>query len=172
MSSIKDDFKREIPKLYPRLHRAMIAYLAGSGLDPEDITQEAFLKAYRNIDGFKGKSGFYTWVYSIAKNLCIDQFRKQKKDFNMSSIPIEEFEIESEEFASADHREEILLLRKSISELPEILRSVVVMKIIDGLTYPEISDILDVNEETVKNRMYRARKELAGILKSMGVHQL
>jgi len=172
MSSPKNDFKKEIPKLYPRLHRAMSAYLAGSDLEAEDITQEAFLKAYRSIDHFKGNSGFYTWVYSIARNLSIDYFRKQKNEMNRSSIPVDEFEIESDEFSSADRREEVLLLRKAISELPELLRTVVVMKTIDGLTYPEISEILDVNEQTIKNRMFRARKELAGILKNLGVDQV
>lgn len=170
--SSNDEFKKEIPKLYPRLHRAMSAYLAGSDLEPDDITQEAFLKAYKNIGNFKGQSGLYTWVYSIARNLCIDHFRKQNHEANRSSIPVEEFEIESDEFRSADRREEVLLLRKAIARLPELLRTVVVMKTIDGLTYPEISEILDINEQTIKNRMFRARKELAGILKNMGVDQL
>ncbi|WP_069133019.1 RNA polymerase sigma factor [Rhodohalobacter halophilus] len=169
---ITDDFKKELPRLYPRLHRAMSAYLAGSDLDPEDITQEAFLKAYRSVGKFKGESGFYTWIYSIARNLCIDHFRKQKNEPDKSSIPVDEFEIESDEFKSADKREEILLLRKAIAQLPELLRTVVIMKTVDGLTYPEISEILDVNEQTIKNRMFRARKELAGILKKMGVDQI
>ncbi|NBC66163.1 MAG: RNA polymerase subunit sigma, partial [Bacteroidetes bacterium] len=63
------------------------------------------------------------------------------------------------------------LLKKAISELPELLRSIVVMKSIDGLTYPEISDVTGVNEQTLKNRMFRARKQLAEILKKMGVNQ-
>lgn len=171
MSSIKDEFKNEIPKLYPKLHRAMSAYLVGTNLDPEDMTQEAFLKAYKSIGNFEGNSEFYTWVYAIARNLCIDHFRKQKHEGDRSSIPVEEFEIESDEFVSADHREEIWLLRKAIAQLPELLRTVVVLKTIDGLTYPEISEILNVNEQTIKNRMFRARSELASILKTMGVDQ-
>jgi RNA polymerase sigma-70 factor, ECF subfamily len=78
MSSNKDDFKKEIPKLYPRLHRTMTAYLAGSNVEPDDILQEAFLKAYKSVDNFEGRSGYYTWIYSIARNLCIDEFRKRK----------------------------------------------------------------------------------------------
>lgn len=171
MSSNKDDFKKEIPKLYPRLHRAMTAYLAGSNIDPDDISQEAFLKAYKSVHNFKGRSGYYTWIYSIARNLCIDEFRKRKFEKQRSSVPVEEFEIESDDFVSKDRKEEVLLLRKAISELPEILKSVVVMKTIDGMSYPEISEVLEVNEQTLKNRMFRARKELAGILKRMGVHE-
>jgi RNA polymerase sigma-70 factor, ECF subfamily len=88
-----------------------------------------------------------------------------------SSVPVEEFEIESDDFESKDKKEEVLLLRKAISELSEILKSVVVMKTIDGMSYPEISEVLEVNEQTLKNRMFRARKELAGILKRMGVYE-
>ncbi len=172
MRSRKDEFRKQIPKLYPRLHRAMSAYLAGSDVDPEDILQETFLKAFKNIDSFKGNSGYYTWVYSIARNLSIDEFRKRKNEFNRSSIPVEEFEIESDEFTVDDNREEILMLRKAISELPELLRSVVIMKIMDGMNYSEISEVLDVNQQTLKNRMYRARKELASILTKMGVAKL
>lgn len=171
MSSNKDDFKKEIPKLYPRLHRAMTAYLSGSNVDPDDILQEAFLKAYKSVDNFEGRSGYYTWIYSIARNLCIDEFRKHKFEKKRSSVSVEEFEIESDDFVSKDRKEEVLLLRKAISELPEILKSVVVMKTIDGMSYPEISEVLEVNEQTLKNRMFRARKELAGILKRMGVYE-
>ena len=60
---------------------------------------------------------------------------------------------------------------EAISQLPEILRSIVVMKSIDGLTYPEIADVTGVNEQTLKNRMFRARKQLAVTLKQMGVDQ-
>jgi RNA polymerase sigma-70 factor, ECF subfamily len=168
----KEEFKRKIPELYPRLHRAMTAYLAGSNVEPDDILQETFLKAIKSVDDFEGKSGYYTWLYSIARNLSIDEFRKQKYEKNRSSQPIEEFEIESDQFDSESEREEILMLRKAISELPELLRSVVVMKAIDGLSYPEISEVTGVNIQTLKNRMFRARKELAGYLQKMGVHEL
>jgi RNA polymerase sigma-70 factor (ECF subfamily) len=68
-------------------------------------------------------------------------------------------------------REEIFLLRQAIARLPEMLRSIVVMKSIDGLSYPEISEITGVNEQTLKNRMFRARKQLAESLKRLGVDQ-
>ncbi len=172
MSSRKDEFKKQIPELYPRLHRSMTAYLAGSGVEPDDVLQDTFLKAYRNIDQFEGKSGFYTWLYSIARNLSIDEFRKRKHESKRSSVPVEEFEIESDDFQSEDLKENILILRKAIAELPELLRTIVIMKTIDGMSYPEISEVLDVNEQTLKNRMFRARKELAGILEKMGVKEL
>lgn len=168
----RDDwFEKQIEELYPRLHRSMTAYLAGSEIEAEDILQETFLKAYRNLNHFEGKSNLYTWLYSIARNLCIDQFRKRKYESNRSSIPVEEFELESDDLKSEEKKEEVLLLREAIAKLPEILRSIVVMKSIDGLSYPEISGITGINEQTLKNRMFRARKQLAVSLKQMGVDQ-
>lgn len=169
--SRNDWFEKQIEEFYPRLHRSMTAYLSGSAIEAEDILQETFLKAYKNLDQFEGKSNMYTWLYSIARNKCIDEFRKQKYESNRSSIPVEEFELESDEYKSEDKREEVTLLKKAIMQLPEILRSIVVMKSIDGLSYPEISEVTGVNEQTLKNRMFRARKELAIILKQMGVEQ-
>jgi RNA polymerase sigma-70 factor, ECF subfamily len=164
----REQFRQKLNELYPRLLRAMTAYLAGSTLDPEDIVQETFLKAYSNIDSFEGKSGFYTWIYSIARNLCIDEFRKRKYDHLQHSVPSDELEIASDTFSDMEKKEEILMLRKAIAMLPELFRSVVVMKTIDGMSYPEISEITGINEETLKNRMFRARKELAKTMKMLG----
>ncbi len=164
----KEQFRQQLHELYPRLMRAMTAYLAGSTVDPEDIVQEAFLKAYQNFDSFEGKSGMYTWIYSIARNLSIDEFRKRKYERLLHSVPSDELELASDTFAPDEQREEILILRKAIAMLPEIFRSVVLMKIIDGMSYPEISEVTGVNEQTLKNRMFRARKELAKTLKLLG----
>lgn len=167
----KEEFRRNIGELYPRLHRAMSAYLAGSTVEAEDILQETFLKAYRNINTFQKQSSLYTWLYSIARNLAIDEFRKRKYEKFRSTTPVDEFELASDNETPENNREEIVLLRKAIAELPELLRSIVVMKTIDGMSYPEISEITGVNEQTLKNRMFRARKELAQSLKQMGVNE-
>jgi RNA polymerase sigma-70 factor, ECF subfamily len=167
----KDEFKRSIPGLYPRLHRAMSAYLAGSNVEADDILQETFLKAYHNLGSFEGKSGYYTWLYSIARNLCIDEFRKLKHEKNRINKPVDEFELTSETFSSENERGEILMLRKAIAQLPELLRSVVVMYTIDGMTYSEIAEVTGINEQTLKNRMFRARKELAVLLNKMRVNE-
>lgn len=167
----ENEFAESIEELYPRLLRAMTAYLAGSSLEASDIIQETFLKAYRNLDSFEGKSGFYTWLYSIARNLCIDEFRKNRHENLRSPRPVEDFKLASDDYGPENRREEILLLRKAVALLPELLRTVVIMKTIDGMSYPEISEVTGINEQTLKNRMFRARKELAKNLKQMGVHE-
>ncbi|WP_234567371.1 RNA polymerase sigma factor [Rhodohalobacter sp. 614A] len=169
--SRNDWFEKQIEELYPRLHRSMSAYLAGSDIEAEDILQDTFLKAYKNLDQFEAKSNMYTWLYSIARNKCIDEFRKRKYESNRSSVPVEEFEIESDDYSTENKKEDVQLLKEAISQLPEMLKSIVIMKSIDGLSYPEISDVTGVNEQTLKNRMFRARKQLAITLKQMGVDQ-
>lgn len=165
----KEEFKRSIGELYPRLHRAMKAYVAGSSVDPEDLLQETFLKAYKNLNQFRGHANLYTWLYSIARNIAIDEFRKRKYEKLQSNTPVEEFEIASDIESPDQNNENVMLLRKAIAELPELLRSVVVMKTIDGLSYPEISNITGVNVETLKNRMFRARQLLSVRLKQLGI---
>jgi RNA polymerase sigma-70 factor, ECF subfamily len=166
-----DEFKRAINDLYPRLHRAMTAYLAGSSVEADDILQETFLKAYRSLESFEGKSGHYTWLYAIARNLSLDEFRKRKIEKKISTVTVDDLELESDTFESESDKEDILLLRKAIAELPELLRSIVVMKTIDGMNYAEIEEITGVNEQTLKNRMFRARKELAALINQMRVEE-
>ncbi|MEX2632944.1 MAG: RNA polymerase sigma factor [Balneolales bacterium] len=166
-----EEFQKEIGILYPRLHRVLAAYLAGSNIDPQDILQETFLKACKNLERFNGESGLYTWLYSIGRNLCIDEFRKQKKEKNLSNIPVENYELESDQFTTEAEKEEIILLRKAIAELPEQFREVVIMKSIDGMSFPEMAEITGINEQTLKNRMFRSRKMLAESLRRMGVHK-
>ncbi|MDX1590814.1 MAG: RNA polymerase sigma factor [Balneolaceae bacterium] len=167
----KEQFRRSVGEIYPRLHRAMTAYLAGSSVDPEDVVQEAFLKAYKNLDSFHEDSGLYTWIYAIARNLAIDELRKRKHEKMRVSIPSDELNLKSDPASTESDREEIQILRKAIAMLPELMRSIVVMRLIDGLTYPEIAEVTGLNEQTVKNRMFRARKELAGQMKRMGVNE-
>lgn len=158
----RNTFEKEIPELYPRLHRSMTAFAGGSNIDVDDILQETFLKAYKKIDQFDGQSSLFTWLYSIARNLIMDEFRHQQRMPQRSHTPADEFEITDDSPNSAkSNREEIHELRNAISELPDILRDIVVMKTLEGLSYDEICQITGVNTETLKNRMFRAKKYLA-----------
>jgi len=169
------EFKRSIEELYPRLHRAMRAYLAGSTIDAEDLLQDTFLKAYENLDSFREDASMYTWLYSIARNLAIDEFRKRKYEKLVSNTPVDELEIsnnDNEVEAIENRAQQIVIMRNAMAQLPELLRTIVVMKTIDGLSYPEISEVTGLNIETIKNRMFRARKQLADTMKQMGAERL
>lgn len=158
----RKQFERKIPDLYPRLHRSIVAFAADSNIDVDDILQETFLKAYKKIDQFDGQSSLYTWLYTIARNITIDEFRSRKRKPNRSHTPADEFDIADNESEHNEYgQQEINELRYAISELPEIFRDVVVMKTLEGLSYDEISEVTGINTETLKNRMFRAKKQLA-----------
>jgi RNA polymerase sigma-70 factor (ECF subfamily) len=163
-------FEKQIPELYPRLHRSMTVFAADSNIDIDDILQDTFLKAYKKIDQFDGQSSLYTWLYSIARNITIDEFRSRKRKPDRSHTPADEFDIADDNSEPNETgRQEIYDLRNAVSELPEILREIVVLKTLEGLSYDEISEITGINTETLKNRMFRAKKQLAESLKKNGV---
>lgn len=164
----KEVFKEQIKVLYPRLRRSMTLYLAGSSISVEDLLQETFLKAWNHLDSFQDESGIYTWIYSIARNLALDEFRKQKNSPAVSRVAVEEHHVAGSLEPDEQDQSDIELLRRAISELPELLKTIVIMKTTDGMSYPEIAEITGINEQTVKNRMFRARKELSERLKQMG----
>ena len=143
--------------------------------DAEDITQEVFIKAYKNIYKCEGKQSIKTWIYTIAYNTCIDEVRKRKGKNNISL----DMDLEGEEdnfsleIASNEPTPENVLIQKeglleieqAINSLNEINKSLVFLRDIKGFSYNEISEIMGLNIGTVKSRLNRARNTLKNILK-------
>lgn len=150
----------------------------GNQHDAADMTQEAFIKVFRNIRKFNFGSSFGTWLYRIVKNTCIDELRK-KKHRNYVSMDTG-FEGEDGEYVvqisdeSADiqeilEREETgRLLQEALMSLGEKHRSVLILADIKGYDYLEIARMLELPVGTVKSRISRAREKLAVILKNEG----
>ena len=151
--------------------------MTGSEEDALDISQEAFIKAFSQLDSFRGESRFSVWMYRLTYNLCIDFIRKKPKT-ETTSLYFEENSGESTLLEIPDVRNLPIdnLLRKemrntideSIKELPLKHREVLVMREIAGMTYEEIAKTLRINEGTVKSRLARARLKLIDILKEKG----
>ncbi|MGP1931202.1 MAG: RNA polymerase sigma factor RpoE [Arsenophonus sp. ET-YP4-MAG3] len=135
--------------------------------DVLDVTQEAFIKAYRAISSFRGESAFYTWLYRIsvntAKNYLIFKGRRPSlNDFNI--INAENFKI-SNALKEISNPENLMLseeLKKvvfrTIESLPEYLRLAIILRELDGLSYEEIALIMDCPVGTVRSRIFRARE--------------
>lgn len=133
--------------------------------DAQDCLQEAMLRVYRAIGSFKGESSFSTWVYRITMNTCLDELRRRK---NKQSASLDD--LLDEGWAPADDRsspekhamraETARTLRQTIQELPEDMRAAVVLRDIQGYTYEEIAQILDINVGTIKSRISRGREKL------------
>jgi len=141
-------------------------------LDAEDLTQETFLRAYLSIRSFQSRASLNTWLFRIATNLCIDYSRKNKKIQTMTtSLSMESEEDENETERDIPdvafdpqrmllNKELGLVLNRALSELPEKLRTVVLLYDIEGLPYDEISSIVGCPLGTVKSRLFNARSAL------------
>lgn len=163
-----------LERLYPRVFRAVAGITAGTGLDVDDLTQDAFLKAYRNIDSFRGDSSLYTWVYRIARNVCLDAMRRRKFRgqfiFDWFKSPDSENDMPDPAGTDvAENRDTRYWIDKALAALPEEFRSVLVFREIQDLSYEEISTIMDIPEGTVKSRLFKARKMMREQLERYGV---
>jgi RNA polymerase sigma-70 factor (ECF subfamily) len=159
----------EIVEIYKNSVYQLCYRMLGGQHEAEDMAQEAFIRAYVNINSFNQELKFSTWLFRIATNLCIDRIRKKKPDYyldaevsgteglNMysqipSNTPLPEQELESLELHET--------VQKEILKLPEKYRSAIVLKYIEELSLNEISEILELPLGTVKTRIHRGREAL------------
>lgn len=147
--------QRHQDRLYNMLYR-----MSHNHADAADWTQAAFLKAFQALDRFDGRAGFYTWLYRIATNLAITEFRTRRRRATTST----EFAPGTEPVAPSDGPNERVELRemhertaRALADLPEDYRAAVVLKDIEGLDYAAIADILEVPIGTVRSRIHRGR---------------
>lgn len=144
---------------------AVALRMCGNAEDAQDCLQEAMLRVWRAISGFKGQSSFATWVYRITMNTCLDELRKRKNRPNTSLdglvdagwSPADEDDTPEKH---AVRREARKSLEGFIQELPEDMRAAVVLRDIQGYAYDEIADILGTNVGTIKSRISRGREKL------------
>lgn len=134
--------------------------------DAKDIAQEVFLKAYKNLNYFDGRSVFSTWIYRITVNTCIDELRKRKEKYTVSiddegqqtKLPqASPEEMPEERLVQKEAGREILV---AMEQLSEEHRTILTLRDLRGFSYEEISDIIEVSMGTVKSRLARARKQL------------
>lgn len=132
----------------------------------EDYTQEIFLRLIKNRDSFNPAMRFSTWLYTIARNYCLNQIRARTP-----IIEVEIDELERQGYGnSKDRADKVLIdkelgekIRKAVAGLPENLRSVFVLRE-DGLSYQEIAEVLNLSEPNVRTQLHRAKKQLREIL--------
>jgi len=144
-----------------------VAYkFVGKHDQAEDLTQEIFLKIFRSLDTFDRRANFQTWLISISRNLCIDHYRSVRKERETIDRDVDANELapashDPGPVAALEQRDRVALLRQALAELPETLRTAVLMRDIQELSYQEIADRLHLPEGTVKSRINRGRTELA-----------
>ena len=151
--------------------------MLGNPEDARDVTQDAFLKAYSSIGGFRGDASFSTWLYRIAKNVCLDVLRRRSRRtvFSLDDpMETEEGELDRQLAGELPDPEDALLdsevrdaVKDAILRLPPHHRSIIVLRDIEDLSYEEIAEILEIGLGTVKSRLYRARSALSANLASL-----
>ena len=172
--------KRAFELLVEKYQRKLARLLSRLIRDPnevEDVTQEAFIKAYRALPSFRGDSAFYTWLYRIgintAKNYLVAMGRRAPTS---TEVEAEEAEgLEGGELLRDINTPESLLLTKEIGDtvnaaieaLPEELRSAIQLRELEGMSYDEIAKLMDCPIGTVRSRIFRAREAIAGRLKPL-----
>ncbi|MBU0542763.1 MAG: RNA polymerase sigma factor RpoE [Gammaproteobacteria bacterium] len=191
MSSDKDDdllivqrvqagdklaFNLLVNKYHRRVAR-LLTRMVRNQEDIEDVVQETFIKAYRAIGNFRGDSAFYTWIYRIAintaKNLLVTQGRRPSTLKESNDGDSETFE-DNAALSNIDTPESLYQTKQigeavnvAMAALPEELRSAIVMREIDGLSYEEIAAAMDCPIGTVRSRIFRARESIAAKIKPL-----
>lgn len=142
----------------------------GSEEDAKDVTQEVFVKIYKNLSNFKFESKFSTWIYQIASNTAIDFLRKRKETYSIDA-EIEEkdgaMRAEVPDHNKEDRPEEVLERKEQMDEIQRAItklssehREVLILRAYGELSYDEMSEVLGVSLGTVKSRLKRARENM------------
>src|SRR5918995_3592040 len=161
-------YQRKIFRLLSRLIR--------DTAEIEDVAQEAFVKAYRALPNFRGDSAFYTWLYRIAintaKNALVSN-RRRPVDYDLDLQDPDQYDMQAR-LKEGDTPEGVLLteeirsvVEKAMEQLPEDLRTAIVLRELEGLSYEEIAEAMDCPVGTVRSRIFRAREAIDKKLKPL-----
>ena len=150
-----------------------VAYkFVGKHDEAEDLTQDIFLKIFRALATFDRRANFQTWIISISRNLCIDHYRSVRKERQTIAREVDAGDLQPAStdrgpYQAAEHQDLRVLLKQALQALPLTLRTAVVLRDLQELSYQEIADRLGLPEGTVKSRINRGRIELARQLRRL-----
>jgi len=137
--------------------------------DTDDLAQEAFMRAFKGLRRFRGRSGFYTWIYRIALNLSFNFLKKRKKEMLGQQSVVQLFGVETAPLSGPEAASAAGELRvriaAAVDSLPPPFRSAFILVIDQGLTHAQAARVLDCSENTVSWRMHKARKILESELR-------
>jgi RNA polymerase sigma-70 factor (ECF subfamily) len=164
-------FEELVRRYQDRVHNFALRW-TGNPADAEEVTQEAFLKAFRALPRFRGDAKFSTWLFQIAKNVCINLFHRGRRQMEHRRVSLQDHMDDDEAIpvqieTPDDNPQEALLEREfaavaaqAIAALDPHYRDALVLRDVEGMDYAEIAQILEVPVGTVKSRIHRARSEL------------
>jgi RNA polymerase sigma-70 factor (ECF subfamily) len=168
-------------QLFEKYHKRAFSVAYGvlkNRHDALDVVQEGFVKVHKHLGNFEGSSSFYTWLYRIVMNLAIDSLRRRK-----TSRPVEYDDairrdsvdgggddvilarmLDANPRKAAIRRELVAKIDAALAELPDYHREVILLREIDGLSYEEMAEVLNVPKGTIMSRLFHARKKMQAAL--------
>jgi RNA polymerase sigma-70 factor (ECF subfamily) len=163
----------DIVRLYRRRVFNIAYKFVGRHDEAEDLTQEVFLKLYKSLDTFDRRANFQTWQTSVSRNLCIDHYRSVRRERETMNRTVDPDTLTpvaptASPQAVLEQQDRVALLRAALDRLTPPLRTAVMLRDIQELTYQEIADRLGLPEGTVKSRINRGRAELARQIRARG----
>ncbi len=156
----------EIVRLYWRKVFNIAYKFVGRQDEAEDLTQDIFLKLFKSLKTFDRRANFSTWLISVSRNLCIDHYRSMRREHDVVTHDVDVASLarpsalDSPQVA-LEQRDRVALLRAALDKLAPSLRTAVMLRDIQELSYHEIAEKLGVPEGTVKSRINRGRTELS-----------
>lgn len=171
----KSAFNLLVIKYQHRVSKLVARYIRDSS-EVQDVTQEAFIKAYRALANFRGDSAFYTWLYRIAintaKNYLVSQGRRPpNSDIDAETAEVLDGAAGMREIATPERnmlRDEIAqTVHQVVAGLPEDLRTAITLREIDGMSYEDIAQVMDCPIGTVRSRIFRAREAIDNELRPL-----
>ncbi len=169
-------FSRLVEKYQRRAYGIAMGVLRNPE-DAMDAAQDAFIKVFRNINGFKGDSSFYTWLYRIVVNVCIDKIRKRRRARNVEyddtwrrsdEAAVDPLVGNTRSMHPGAAQESVELngiLKDALAQLSDTHRTIILLREVDGLSYEEIAEVMECHLGTVMSRLHHARKNLQKALK-------
>ncbi len=172
----QEDDETAFGELVERYQRKVFTIALSMVKNPEDamdIAQDAFIKVHRYIGNFQGSSSFYTWLYRIVVNLCIDHLRRAGKRVNMDfderighpesveqGSAILANRLDTNPSKMLGRKELAQRIRQAVDELPPYHRAVIIMREIEGMSYAEMAKTMKVSKGTIMSRLHHARQKL------------
>jgi RNA polymerase sigma-70 factor, ECF subfamily len=160
-------FEPLVERYYQRIAR-LAHHVVGHPLVAEDIAQETFLRAYRTLPRFRGDASFYSWLYRITINLCLNYLRRQPRLSSVEATAAHFLPtMPSDPSTLLEDRERQRLIRGAIDSLPAHYRIVVILRDLEELSYQDIADVLAIPVGTVKSRINFAKRLLKEKLRTL-----
>lgn len=166
---------RELVGRHQRKAHAVAYGIVRNAEDAREVTQDAFMRVYRHLNDFEGQASFSTWLYRIVVNLSIDLIRRKapgkkavelddRTELDGAPHELLPYRGDRDPFVSLDRSRIVAAVQQCLDQLPEYHRTIIVLREVEGLSYEEIAEVMEVPKGTVMSRLFHARRKMQKLL--------